>query len=59
MEALQISPAEMVYVGDEQKDITTANQLGIRSVLVCRAEEIPDYGQTHTIKSLREVLGLI
>ena len=49
----------MVYVGDEQKDITTANQLGIRSVLVCRAEEIPDYGQTHTIKSLREVLGLI
>lgn len=60
MTALQVSPVEMMYVGDEQKDIVGANRLGITSVLVNRKETIPDdYGQTHTIQSLHEVLTLI
>lgn len=59
MTALQVSPAEMMYVGDEQKDIVGANRLGITSVLVNRTETIADYGQTHTIRSLHEVLTLI
>lgn len=59
MAALQVSPAEMMYVGDEQKDIAGASQLGITSVLVSRPATIPDYGQTHTIRSLRELLTII
>lgn len=57
--ALQVSPDEMMYVGDEQKDIVGANQLGIISVLVNRTDTTLDYGQTHTIQSLRELLTLI
>ena len=59
MSALHVSPAEMMYVGDEQKDIIGANQLGITSVLVNRTESAFDYDQTHTIKSLRGILELI
>lgn len=59
MTALQVSPDEMVYVGDEQKDIIGANRLGITSVLINRTETALDYGQTHTIKSLRGILETI
>lgn len=59
MTALQVSPNEMMYVGDEQKDITGANRLGIASILVNRSEAVLDYGQTYTIKSLHEILEII
>ena len=59
MTELQVSPDEMMYVGDEQKDIVGANQLGITSVLVNRTDTVLNYGQTHTIRSLQEILRII
>ena len=59
MEALQVSAEEMMYVGDEEKDIVGANRLGITSVLINRTEMTADYGQTYTIQSLHELLTLI
>ncbi len=59
LDALSVSPAEMLYVGDEPKDIEGANRLGIGSVLVCREGVAPDYGQGHTVRGLADVVGLV
>lgn len=51
-----IAPEQLLYVGNEQKDIVGANAAGLRSVLIVRDGVTPDWGQTQTIASLRELL---
>lgn len=49
---------EMVYVGDEEKDIIGANSLGIYSVLINRTNNNLKYEQKKTIKELSELLDI-
>jgi len=53
--ALGVQPAEMMYVGNEPKDIAGANAAGMISVLIDRDEKRPDYGQRYTVTRLSEV----
>lgn len=50
---------QMIYVGNEQKDITGANQSGAVSVLINREQQAVDWGQRITILSLSEVLNYL
>jgi len=59
--ALGVVPHEMMYVGDEEKDIIGANRAGMVSVLVRRdvKERCWDWGQDYTVGSLSEALYII
>ena len=59
MEALNVTPSQMIYVGDEEKDIVGANHLGIISVLIDRNNVCPDYKQKYTIHNLLELCKLV
>ncbi len=59
LRAFDISPPQMIYVGDEQKDIAGANALGIVSVLIDRKGASPDFGQTYTVQSLMELKEIV
>ena len=59
LKAFDASPSQMIYVGDEQKDIVGANSLGIVSVLIDRSGSSPNWGQTHTVHALSDVCALI
>jgi putative hydrolase of the HAD superfamily len=59
LRAFDCLPSQMIYVGDEQKDIVGANTLGIVSVLVDRNHASPNWGQTYTIHSLSDICGLL
>lgn len=59
LRGFDIAPAQMIYVGDEKKDIVGANAAGLVSTLICRNSNPPDWGQDHTIQSLLEIPGLI
>lgn len=56
IEHFRIIPEEMMYVGDEEKDIIGANSVGAVSVLINRGSDNKEYGQKYTIKALDEVL---
>ena len=53
------APKEMIYVGDEKKDIIGAKNVGIFSVLINRSNETKEYGQDMTIRSLEELIKFI
>ena len=55
LKAFDSSPSQMIYVGDEQKDIVGANSIGIISVLIDRNNTSPNWGQKHTIHSLLDI----
>jgi putative hydrolase of the HAD superfamily len=58
--ALDVSCAEMIYVGNERKDVDGGNAAGCRTVLLWRAErEVPRWGQASTIHSLEGLLPLL
>lgn len=59
LQHFQVQPGEMMYVGDEEKDIIGARRLGIVSVLVCRKGDPEDFRQDYTIRSLREIFDII
>lgn len=59
LDFFDVAPDEMLYVGDEEKDIVGANNLGILSVLVNRSNDIKDYGQKYTVSSLREIINYL
>jgi putative hydrolase of the HAD superfamily len=52
---LGCKPHEMVYVGNEQKDIQVARAAGCQSVLVDRTDQRPSWGQDRTVTSLLEL----
>ena len=52
---LGIQINEMVYIGNEKKDIIGANNAGIISILINRANEVLDYGETYQFKNLKDM----
>lgn len=59
LHSLNVAPLEILYVGDEEKDIIGANSIGIVSVLINRKQESVQWGQKYTIKCLSELISLI
>ena len=58
-EKMQIEVSEMIFVGDEEKDIICANNAGAYSVLINRANIIKNYGQKKEIRSLADLLKIV
>ena len=50
---------EMVFIGDEEKDIRTAQRFGCHSVLIDRKNSGKSFGQDHTIKELTEIFSIL
>lgn len=59
LDSLEIYPNEMIFVGDEEKDIIGARKLGIVSALINRGKEIKDFGQDYTLESLSDVFSIL
>jgi len=59
LDSLEIYPDEMIFVGDEEKDIMGARKLGIVSALINRSKEKKDFGQDYTLGSLSEIFSII
>lgn len=59
LEHFQVQPGEMMYVGDEEKDILGAARLGIVSVLINRSGTPKEFHQDYTINSLSEILNIV
>lgn len=51
--------SEMIFVGDEEKDIKTADRFGCKSVLIDRKHSGNNFGQTHTITKLTELFSIL
>lgn len=56
---MKINLNEMIYVGDEEKDMICANNAGVYSVLINRTNTRKEYGQNMEIYSLMELKNLI
>lgn len=57
---LAVSPQELIYVGNERKDILGSNAAGALSVLLWRPDgDVPDWGQAFTIRTLDGLLPLL
>ena len=51
--------SEMIFVGDEEKDIKTADRFGCISVLIDRKHSGNNFGQAHTITALTELFPIL
>jgi putative hydrolase of the HAD superfamily len=56
---LYTNPADCIFIGDEEKDITGANKAGMIPVLIDRNDTKADYGQKYTVKTLEGILTLL
>lgn len=56
MSDLDAAPDEMLFVGDEEKDIKGANQIGMGSVLIDRSHAPKLFGQRYSISQLIHLL---
>jgi len=54
--SLGVSPAEILYIGNEPKDVIGANAADIFSVLIDRENRDPAHGQRATIHSLSDII---
>jgi putative hydrolase of the HAD superfamily len=54
-EKLGIGINEMVYIGNEEKDIIGANNTGILSILINRTDKKINYGEKYQFKNLKEM----
>lgn len=59
LDSLKIDPDEMIFIGDEEKDIIGARKLGIVSALINRSKETKDFGQDYTLESLSGILFIL
>ncbi|MEN8908035.1 MAG: HAD family hydrolase, partial [Clostridiales bacterium] len=59
LDYFKISPSEMIYIGDEEKDITGANELGIKSALINRNCANKNFEQLYTLNSLNDILNFL
>lgn len=50
---------ELLYVGDEKKDIEGIEDIGGISVLINRENDEKDFGQNYTVKTLDEIINII
>ena len=56
---LGIDPSEMIFVGDEIKDMVCAHNAGTKAILINRTDEDKDYGQDMEIRDLRELIDIL
>lgn len=59
LNSLGVYPDEMIFIGDEEKDIIGAKKLGIVSALINRSKEIKDFGQDYTLESLSGIFSVL
>jgi len=52
---LEIETDQMVYVGNEEKDIIGANNAGALSILINMTKKIINYGEKYQFKNLRDM----
>lgn len=57
-EKMQTDLSDIVFVGDEEKDMVCARNAGAYAVLINRDDVVKDYGQDKTIHTLTELLPL-
>lgn len=57
-EKMQINISDIVFVGDEEKDMVCAKNAGAYGVLINRGDALNNYGQARTIHTLTELLPL-
>lgn len=57
-EKMQINISDIVFAGDEEKDMVCAKNAGAYGVLINREEALKNYGQARTIHTLTELLLL-
>lgn len=53
-----VSAGEMIFIGDEKKDIETAKRFGCQSILVDKTNSGVNYGQNFTITELKEIFHI-
>jgi len=58
-EAFGVPTSQILYVGDEEKDVVGANNFGMVSALVNKSPDEKNWGQHYTIKNLNEIVGSI
>lgn len=58
-EEFSVTPDNMIFVGDEEKDIQTAKRFGCASVLINRYNLNADFGQDFTITILDELTDIV
>ena len=56
---MNISTSEIIFVGDEEKDMICANDVGAYSILINRDVCPKEYGQKKEIQSLAELLQFV
>lgn len=54
-ETMRIALSDIVFVGDEEKDMICANRAGVYPVLINREGTLKEYGQRREIRSLLEL----
>lgn len=59
VEKMHVDISEIVFVGDEEKDMICANNAGAYSVLINRDDAVKNYGQAREIHSLTELLDIV
>ena len=58
-EEFHIDPSELVFVGDEIKDIECAHNAGAKGILINRSDEDKNFGQDYMIKDLNDLMELV
>ena len=56
---LEVDTQNIIFVGDEMKDIQCARNASAVSVLINRSNDKKNYGQDYEISNLHELLGII
>lgn len=59
LEKFNCKPEQMIYVGDEQKDIIGPQSVGMKAILIKRDDKIKEFGQDYTITKLSEIIEVI
>ena len=54
-----ITPDEIIYIGDEEKDIHVAKRFGCKSALIDRNKTGENFGQDFTIADLNELFEIL
>lgn len=54
-----LSAEDMLFVGDEEKDMLVAKRFGCRSALIDRKDHSVDFGQDFTVRSLNGIENLL
>lgn len=59
LEKFNCNANEMIYIGDEEKDIIGAISVNMKSVLINRKDMERDFKQDYTVKNLTEVIDIV